>query len=168
MTARVGDWYDLTEGAHAIVLQVDGDRALCVDPYDDMRGGWIELPADLKPLAPAEVARRIEGLLAGAEKFDAAAARYEEQARAARRHAERVRGVADLVRLLTANRSAEQQVTRPSECACGGFKSAEVTTADLAPAGLICTCISSKVHTACVGHCAGSRFRAQVRLAGAR
>lgn len=101
MTARVGDWYDLTEGAHAVVLAVDGARALCVDPYDNLCGGWLDLPEDLKPLSAEDVERRIEGLLAGAASFDTAAASYEASGRRARASAEQLRMVVEIVRRVT-------------------------------------------------------------------
>lgn len=103
MTARVGDWYALAEGAHAVVLGVDGDRALCVDPYTDI-SGWIELPAGLEPLSGEDVARRIERLLEASAQFDAEGASHEKIGRLARCRAEHLRGVVDMLRLLTANR----------------------------------------------------------------
>lgn len=57
---KVGDWFDLKEGATALVVSTDGDRALVIDPYDaGAEPVWMKLN-ERPAMEPDEVLRRIK------------------------------------------------------------------------------------------------------------
>lgn len=75
-----------------------------------------------------------------------------------------VRKLRDQIRLLR-RRGMPPEALFEIGCPCGGQTQADVATADLmlGSRGEACSCVTSKVHTACVGHCSESLERAQAR-----